>query len=286
MANSLESLVERAKEGEKRALEELVLRIQDRIYGLALRMLYYPDDAKDETQEILIKIITHLGRFRGESRFMTWAYSVASNHLLTNRKSRVKRRELTFEISETMIEEGLSYSGNQVYNESEQILMVEEMKLLCMQTLLRCLSPENRITFILGDVFGVTSLEGGQILDITSDSFRKRLSRARKMILDFMAAQCGLFNPDNRCHCEKIFPCYVEKTGTIDPKNMLFADHPCRPKKSNEARENMNEFDELMRMTLLFRSHPDYAAPDAFVDIIRELIKSERFEMLQSDEKS
>jgi DNA-directed RNA polymerase specialized sigma24 family protein len=65
----LEVFVERAKNGDKRALEDVIRGIQDLIYGLAIRMLWHPSDAEDATQEILIKIITHLDGFRGESSF-------------------------------------------------------------------------------------------------------------------------------------------------------------------------------------------------------------------------
>ena len=87
MGSDLERLVEAAKEGDKKALEELILKIQDKIYGLALRMLYNPSDAEDASQEILLKIITHLSTFRGESAFTTWMYRVAVNHLLTLRRA-------------------------------------------------------------------------------------------------------------------------------------------------------------------------------------------------------
>jgi DNA-directed RNA polymerase specialized sigma24 family protein len=68
---SLETLVESAREGRRDSLEELARRIQDNIYRLALRTLFLPEDAEDATQEILVKIITHLSAFRGESLFST-----------------------------------------------------------------------------------------------------------------------------------------------------------------------------------------------------------------------
>ena len=101
---TLENLVKIAKEGDKNALEELVRQIKDKIYGLALRMLYYPADAEDATQEILIKIITHLDRFEGRSRFSTWAFRIASNHLLTTRQRRAERYKYSFEFFEQMID--------------------------------------------------------------------------------------------------------------------------------------------------------------------------------------
>ena len=83
----LEVLAQKGKEGDRTALEELVKRIQDRIYGLSLRMLYHPVDAEDAAQEILLKIVTHLGGFRGESAFTTWMFRIATNHLLNVRRS-------------------------------------------------------------------------------------------------------------------------------------------------------------------------------------------------------
>jgi RNA polymerase sigma factor (sigma-70 family) len=96
MNTDLEGFVNAAKNGDTHALEELVRNIQDSIYGLALRMLYDPSDAEDASQEILVKIITHLGSFKGERAFTTWTYRVAANHLLTTRKRRAEREALSF----------------------------------------------------------------------------------------------------------------------------------------------------------------------------------------------
>ncbi len=278
----LESLVEKAKEGDKDALEDLVRGIQDRIYGLAIRMLYHPADAEDATQEILIKIITHLDGFRGESGFATWAYRIASNHLLTTKRRRAEKWNMTFDECERRIEKGLSYSGRQSFNEAEKGLLLEEMKLACMQALLLCLSREIRMAFILGVVFQTTGIEGGEILDITPESFRQRLSRGRKQISAFMTTKCSLVNPKNPCHCERILAFDIEKECVINPENPLFADHPCHAKKNGQVMNRLQELDEMVRVTALFRSHPDYAAPQAFVEIIKKLMDSGRFQLLET----
>ena len=80
MASNLEQLVLQAKDGDQQALETIVNRIQDKVYGLALRMLGRAEDAEDETQEILIKVITHLSEFREESAFTSWIYRISCNH--------------------------------------------------------------------------------------------------------------------------------------------------------------------------------------------------------------
>ena len=105
---SIEDLVSKAKQGDKQALDGLVRAIQDRVYGLAIRMLCHPADAEDATQEILVKIVTHLSDFRQESAFTTWVYRIASNHLLTMSKRRAERREITFEECEASANAGLA----------------------------------------------------------------------------------------------------------------------------------------------------------------------------------
>jgi RNA polymerase sigma factor (sigma-70 family) len=275
---SLESLVGLAKEGQRSALEELVRRIQDRIYGLALRTLFLPADAEDATQEILIKVITHLASFKGESQFTTWVFRIATNHLLTTHKRRAEKREFSFKRAEQGIEAALSMSSLEDGEVCENDLLVEEVRLACSQGMLLCLSREIRLAFILGVVFEVTSSEGGQILNITQGTFRQRLSRGRKQIQNFMTKKCSLVNPENPCACAKLIPHEI-KIKMLDPRNLRFVGHPCHARKSDSAIAHLEELDELRRVAALFRSHPDYAAPETFVESIKKLVESGRLEM-------
>src|ERR1700744_4355612 len=96
-------LVDRAKAGERDALDQLVRATKDLVFNLAVRMLGSPTDAEDATQEILIKIVTHLASFRGDSAFRTWAYRIPTNHLLTTRKRGAELRADSFEqLGETL----------------------------------------------------------------------------------------------------------------------------------------------------------------------------------------
>jgi hypothetical protein len=85
-------LIARANAGEAGALEALVRRHQAYVFNIAVRMLYCPQDAEDATQEILIKVVTKLSTFEGRSRFRTWLYRIATNHLELHRGVRQARR--------------------------------------------------------------------------------------------------------------------------------------------------------------------------------------------------
>lgn len=68
----LNFFVEKAAAGDQAALEILIAQVQDTIFNLSLRMLGTFADAEDATQDILLKMITHLSFFRGESAFTSW----------------------------------------------------------------------------------------------------------------------------------------------------------------------------------------------------------------------
>jgi len=274
----LEDLVERAKMGDREVLEEIVRRIQDKVYGLAIRMLFIPADAEDAAQEILVKVITHLGTFKGESRFETWVYSIASNHLLTTRKCRAERWELSFEKSRQAIEEGRLEKGGVVLTEAEQNLIVEETKLSCVHFLFLCLSRELRLAVILSEVFGVKADEGAKILGVSKDSFKKRLSRGKKQLLDFLGGQCGLVDTRNPCNCRTLAAYHLKRKHII-PGKLLFVTHP-RRNPGGAADDLLQELNQLARAAMLIRGQPEYSAPRVFVESMKNLINSGRFRLL------
>ncbi len=78
----LEQWVAQAQQGDRQALETVIEAVQPDVQAMALRFLWHPEDAEDAAQEILIRVITHLGTFQGRSAFRTWVYRVAANTLL------------------------------------------------------------------------------------------------------------------------------------------------------------------------------------------------------------
>ena len=279
MESSLEVLARRSREGDKNALEELIRRIQDRVYGLSLRMLYHRVDAEDAAQEILLKIVTHLGGFRGESAFITWMFRIASNHLLNVRRSQKECKSGSFEEYERNLDRESADNWHESESDAQQKLIVEEIKISCLQSLLLCLDRGHRLTFILAHIFDMTGDQGAEILGITPQAFRKRLSRARVRICDFMLKNCSLINPGNRCRCERIATRDI-KNGNIDSKQLVFATHPCRVRRDSKTISRLKEIDELKRVNSLFKQYPDIGAPDHLVENIRNLITSGQYGFL------
>lgn len=272
MKKDAERLVELAMEGDGNAIEQLIKSVQDRIYGLAVKMLYSIPDAEDAAQEILIKIVTRLGSFRKESAFHTWAMKIAANHLLNKRKSKYSKA-FTFKSCEEMIIRDMPDPPTLDYARPEQDLIVRELQIVCVQGLFQCLDREHRIVYILGQTMDVTGPEGSQILGITPAGFRKRLSRAREKIRAFLVKNCELFDEGNPCKCVVQTASAVNKN-LIHPNDLQHLSHTRGRACSADPVVQLRQIEKLSRQAALMRIHPDYTAPGAFVGRIREMLSS------------
>lgn len=257
-------LIEKAIAGDRKSLEELVLRHQAWIYNVALKMVFYPQDAEDITQEILIKMITKLSSFRGESSFRTWLYRIVINHILNIKKSAgEKNHASSFDDYWRAIENTPDLPLEQVkIPEAEMRLAVEEVKVSCMLGMLLCLDRYQRIVYILGVIFQVSDKVGGELLEISRDNFRQKLSRARKDIANFMHNKCGLVKNTNPCKCERKTKALID-CGYVNPNRVQFnANYVLRVSKA--AEEKNKQLDELFdeQCISLFREHPFQNSPD------------------------
>ncbi len=275
---SIETLVERAKEGNQQALEAVLRSIQDRVYNLALRMLQVPADAEDAAQEILVKVVTHLSEFRGESAFPTWVYRIATNYLLTTRKRRAEQREMTLQALGVQLEYSLALGEAEVPDGHEERLLIEEVQFNCILGMLVCLDRVHRITLILGEIFEVTSEEGAYIMETTPVNFRKRLSRARNQIRGFVQQKCGIVNPANPCRCSKHVGNKIHY-GLLNPNKLEYAVAVQMPSFEEIKHKHAQEMCELGDTAALFQTLPAYAAPETAVEGIKELLYSGRFSM-------
>jgi len=250
-----ELLVSRAKAGDKDALDKLIRRHQSWVFNVAIRMLWHREVAEDATQEILVKVVTKLSTFRGESQFRTWLYRIAVNHLLNVRKSEAEQQVTTF----TDMGHSLDATPDLELPDPKTVpvdlpVLVEEARVGCMTGMLLCLDRRQRLAFILGELFGVTSEFGSEVMEISSDNFRQLLSRARRDLYQFMNEKCGLVNVTNPCRCAKKTRAFMQ-AGYVDPHNLQFATQRLAT-VSSIAPHRLDELQSLDRKHAeLFREH-------------------------------
>ncbi|MGH7471723.1 MAG: RNA polymerase sigma factor [Longimicrobiales bacterium] len=249
----------------------MVRAVQKDIYGVALRYLWHPQDAEDATQEILIRVITGLGRFRGDSSFRTWVYRIACNTLLTLRKKRVEQQAMTFEQFGDDLARGLSEDTLRVENDPDESLLLEEVKIGCTLAMLTCLDRNHRLAYILGEIVELNHHEAAEVLEIAPAAFRKRLSRARATITAFMISRCGLANPTNACRCRRRVGTAVA-LGRVDPADLLFASSRDQAERFPHVLAKIRQLEETRRAAALYRSHPDPQPSESFVSWLRHVV--------------
>lgn len=266
----LEELARRATAGDRAALDRLVRMLEGGVYNLALRMLGHPQDAEDATQEVLVKVVSGLAGFRGDSAVSTWVWRIATNHLLSARRGRREVQGLTFEAFEEMLVAGLAANLPPPAH-PEQALLEEEVKLGCTQTMLTCLDREHRLAFILAEVLELTGEEAAAALDIAPAAFRKRLSRARARLRRFMKANCGLVSEKAACRCKKqIGP--LMHMGAIDPTHLVHAGQKRLDRGDAALRRQFKAIEEVERSVGVFHEQPLSVPPEALQKRVRRLI--------------
>jgi RNA polymerase sigma factor (sigma-70 family) len=233
----------------RRDVDGILRAIQSPIYGLAIRMLGDPEDAADAAQEILLRIATHLDQFRQEASFSTWAYRVAANHLLTARARRAeaKTEEGSFDEAADQLGGALAMTGGP---SSEDRLLIEEVKLWCTHGMLLHLDRPHRLAFILGEILELSSDDGAAILEITPEGFRKRLSRARGKLDEFLKGNCGLVERACACRCAKLVAPALE-LGVVDAGRLRYVSR-------DRAESLRRDIDQFANAAELFRSQPTY----------------------------
>ena len=212
-------LIKRTLEGEKSALNELIERHQPFVYNIAWKMVGDHENASDLSQEALIKIISNLGKFNFQSSFRTWAYRIVRNHFLNDQKKSVRKVASNFrglgEALDSIPDVDLSEEEKQEKSEE-----TKEIRLTCLSGMLLCLTREQRMIYIIGEMFRANHTIGSEIMEMSKANFRMKLSKARRDLINFMLSNCGLIDKLNPCRCHKKVSVSIEE-GIIDSKNLL-----------------------------------------------------------------
>jgi RNA polymerase sigma factor (sigma-70 family) len=270
-----------AQQGDLAALDRLLAALQPGVFNLALRVLGQREDAADATQEILLKIVTHLSGFRAEAAFTTWVWRVAHNHLLTARTAAAEAPTLSLDALAEKLKAGLELSERLTLSQGgpraltpQDKLEARQVALSCTQNMLLALTREERLIYVLDTVFDLTSTAAAEVVGVAAAAYRQRLSRSRARLAAFTGSQCGLVSDTADCHCERQLPALrqVRQRGQREDRAVV----PIQPEEKQAERA----FDAFLRVSdaaALFRAHPEAAAPSGMLAAIRAVLTQEGF---------
>ncbi len=184
-------LIEASRAGDPAAVDELVRVHQTRVYNFAMRMCRNVEDAKDILQETFLGMVRSIKDFRGESRFSTWLYRIASNACLKKRRRGVHDPEPAQEISLDALmphrgEDGTPPEIADWSEDAERALLRGELSDK-MEAAIDRLPKAYKIVLVLRDVEGFSAEETAEMLNLSIPAVKSRLHRARTFVRNELA---------------------------------------------------------------------------------------------------
>ena len=185
-------LVKQCWQGDSAAMERLVLKYQNRIYNIILKICSNPDDAAELTQDTFVKVIEKIDDFQGRSGFYTWLFRIAVNLTLNfcRRKARLGFSSLDAEQKQYDSRTTRILKELMSDNSSPDPGMVVLNKELCEIAVksLNKLDDAQRAVVVLRDIEGMSYAQIANVLDIELGTVRSRLSRARSKLREILEA--------------------------------------------------------------------------------------------------
>lgn len=171
-------LIQKSKSGDVKSFEILISRYEKLAYNVAYRILGNEEDAKDMTQESLIKVYKYLKNFRMDSSFSTWLYRIVMNTC----KDELRKKKLNV----ISIDKPINTTDGSMYMDIKDSSSTPEEELESKETqgevqkALSKVNEKNRIVVVLRDIKGFTYSEISEILDVPVGTIKSRINRGRQ----------------------------------------------------------------------------------------------------------
>jgi RNA polymerase sigma-70 factor (ECF subfamily) len=188
-----ETLAARAAAGDDHAFEAIVRRYHARVFRLAAR-LTSETDAPDVLQDAFLQVHRHLPSFRGESRFSTWLYRIATNAALMHRRARARRPAESLDAFLPAFDAAGAHCGTpaqlRVVSQADELIDRRVLADRARAGLARL--PElYRAPFVLRDLEDMSTADVAEVLDIEPAAVRQRVHRARLMLRGYLQDVIG-----------------------------------------------------------------------------------------------
>jgi len=188
-AESDDQLLERARSGDREALEQLLERHQAKVYRFGMKMCRNREDAEDVLQESLLTMARGVRDFRGASSISTWLFTIARSFCI---KKRRKSRFAPPELHSLDGEPGREAARVADTAKSAEEVLAGRQVDEALEQAIGALDPKYREVLVLRDVEGLTAAEVAAVLGIREQAVKSRLHRAR---LAVRAQVVGLLGP-------------------------------------------------------------------------------------------
>jgi len=176
------ALVRALREGSEQAYETLLLRFQQPVYNLALRLLNDPSDASDVVQEVFLKVFRNVGHFRNQSSLKTWIFRIAINEAHNQRRwfFRHRHREVGMEDEREDARSRADLLADSAQSPFDYVLDQEQQALI--EEAVARINPTFRAAVVLRDLTDLSYEEIAEILQISLGTVKSRILRGREAL--------------------------------------------------------------------------------------------------------
>lgn len=183
------ALLERARSGDRGALESLLERHQAQVYRFSMKMCRDPEDAKDVVQDTLLAMARGVRDFRGASSLSTWLYSIARSYCIKKRRASKHAQGRPQSLDDEVQEEAAAVVDPS--KSAVDVLAGKEVE-LALEEAISLLDPASREVLVLRDVEGLTAKEVAEVLGISVQAVKSRLHRARVSVREHVVPLLGI----------------------------------------------------------------------------------------------
>jgi len=184
-------LIEQCQAGDSAAMERLILKYQNRIFNVILKMCGNVEDAAELTQDTFVKIIQNIAKFESKSSFYTWAFRIAVNLTLNycQRSARLGLRSLDSEDygSGKAAQALMDLLSDDSSPDPANVAQNKELCEIAVRSLMK-MDDDQRMVIVLRDIEGMNYAQIAGVLQIKLGTVRSRLSRARSRLREVVEA--------------------------------------------------------------------------------------------------
>ena len=186
--------IQRARRGDPEAFEKLVLKYQDKIYTLAVRMVREREEAMDLAQEAFIRAWQNLDSFQGESSFGTWLHRLTTNVCLDHLRKQNRRQEIAVTIS--LDEEPAGWNEPADLSQDPQRILEQNQLQEAVVQGLEKLPEHHRRPLVMREVAGLSYQEIAGALELDLGTVKSRIARARMNLRKILLQDGNLFQKE------------------------------------------------------------------------------------------
>lgn len=184
-----QTLLERARGGDRQALEELLARHQTQVYRFGLKMCRNPEDAQDVLQDTLLAMARGVRDFRGASSISTWLYTIARSYCIKKRRRSAFAPAQTHSLDTDAAKEA---AGKVDPAKGPEEALADRQVAQALEQAIGALEPKYREVLVLRDEEGLTAPEVAEVLGVSVQAVKSRLHRARLAVRESVAPLLGV----------------------------------------------------------------------------------------------